>query len=111
MAARPTYAPGGGLKGRLTRSKNRVSVSAGAPAVQWVVDDATGMDTLAALLRKHPLPPESPKAPQLDAWIELLALRRHIRVSAPRGAIGRDPDLARLAAEIRTGKQYAGPWD
>ena len=87
-----------------------VAVTKGSPAAQWVVDDLRGVERLSEILRSHPLPPGSPKERVFDPWTEAIAVRRHVRLTRPRGALRTDPDLGRLAAEIRAVRQYGGPW-
>lgn len=89
---------------------NDVPVTKGSPAVQWVVDDRLGIERLVELLRSHPLPPGSPKARTLEPLTEAIAVRRHIRLTRPRGALRTDPDLRRLGDEIRAIRRYGGPW-
>lgn len=87
-----------------------VAVARGAPAWQWVVDGLEGIDLLVGLLREHPLPAGSPKARVFEAWAEAVGVRRHVRLTQARGGLRRDPDLARLAAEVRAVRAYGGPW-
>ena len=86
-----------------------VSVTVGSPAYQLVVEREDDVDELVRLLRVHPLPEASPKAAQLDAWAELIALRRGVLTSGARGDLGRSGAVAALVAELRDAKRYAGP--
>jgi hypothetical protein len=86
-----------------------VSVTVGSPAFQLVVEREDDVDALVALLRAHPLPESSPKAAQLDAWAELIALRRGVITNGPRGDLGRSAAVAALVAELRGAKRYTGP--
>ena len=86
-----------------------MSVTVGSPAYQLVVEREDDVDELVRLLRVHPLPEASPKAAQLDAWAELIALRRGVLTSGARGDLGRSGAVAALVAELRDAKRYAGP--
>jgi hypothetical protein len=86
-----------------------VSVSVGSPAFQLIIEREDDVDALVALLRDHPLPETSPKAAQLDAWAELIALRRGVMTNGSRGDLGRSAAVAALVAELRAAKRYAGP--
>lgn len=86
-----------------------VSVRVGSPAFQLVVEREDDVDELVALFRAHPLPESSPKAAQLDAWAELIAIRRGVITSGARGDLGRSAAVAALAAGLRDAKRYAGP--
>ena len=89
---------------------DEVAVTRGAPAWQWVVDDIAGTRRLIEILREHPLPAGSPKALVFEAWTEAIGFRRHVRLTKTRGSLRTDPDLRRLAAEIREIRRYRGPW-
>lgn len=81
----------------------------GRPASNFAVNRLDDLERLVSLLRDHPLPEASPKAPQFEVWAELVALarsrfRRHQALDGSTDtAIG---IAARRLFELRA---YAGP--
>ncbi len=86
----------------------RIPVTVGSPAVQLVVEREDDIDRLIGQLRVHPLPATSPKAAQLDAWAEVIAVRRAVIATQRRGSLGRSEAVGALVDELHAAKRYQG---
>jgi hypothetical protein len=84
------------------------SPRAGQMAI-WTISRLGDCGTLAEALRDYPVPVASPKAAQVDVWIEALDQRRRLTAERPRQRVAMSPILVDLAERLRAAKRYAGP--